>query len=430
VDPATIFDPVNPKAFGQSPVTLLVLDQLNTHFADSSFARRELHDYLARQPAVLAQPATLLTVYDNHFRQLQAFTRDRDALLKALAAAPTKNAWKLETGGNSDTDYGPVERLQQSLNALDQIAQSDARIPGRKNLIWVGGGFPTLNPTTLDGEDAREVKDTLQHITDVLLNTRVTLYAVDPTSTAAGLTEITDADQAAFATAAGGLSEGIDPFNSTEAFDRLGPVTGGRVVRGLSDVAKQIASAVQLGSNFYTLSYAPTSSSDMPGKYRRIHVECLRPGLTVVSREGYYPAPSVSTATANTDLSYDLSAAAESPVPLNGIHVTAQAAVQAGSYVLNVSAPDLTWTPNADGSFTAHVAVLAVELSGKSAMIGHTLRSMSATAVAGTDLRDASHHADFSMAVPSTAKTKSIRFIVRDRDSGKMGSADISSKSP
>jgi VWFA-related protein len=195
------FDPAAPEAFGVSPVNVLLLDEANTHFADSSFARRQIHDYLARQPALLPQPTTLLSIYDGHFRQLQGFTRDRDALLRALASAPTEYAWKLEINGS--TEDGPIERLDQSLRALNTIAQDYARIPGRKNLIWVGGGFPTLDPASIDGADAEEVKNALEHTTDVLLETRITLYAVDPASLAAGLTEITDSSQLAFATAAG-----------------------------------------------------------------------------------------------------------------------------------------------------------------------------------------------------------------------------------
>jgi VWFA-related protein len=425
LSPNVVFDPAEPTSFGRSPATILVLDQLNTHFADSSFARRELHDYLAAQPALLPQPTTLLTVYDNHFKQLQAFTRDRDTLLRVLAAAPTKNAWKLESGGNSDVDDGPVQRLQQSLNALDQMAQTYARIPGRKNLIWVGGGFPTLNPTTLDGDHAREVKDTLRHITNVLLNTRVTLYAVDPTSTAAGLSEITSADQADFATAAGGLSAGIDPFNAEQDFDRLGPVTGGRVLRGLNNISQQIASSIALGDSFYTLSYSPTGDSAVAAKYRRIVVECLRPGVSVTTREGYYPEQPHDETTMNTNLSYDLSAAAESPLPLHAVHVAAARDAAVGHFVLHVAARDLTWTTNADGTSTAHVAVLAVALSPKGAMLSHTLRTMTATAVAGTNLQDAARQADFAFAFAATGKTETIRFIVRDATTGRMGSSEL-----
>src|ERR1035438_9420282 len=116
---SAVFDPAKPASFGHSPADVLVFDQLNTHFADSSFARRCLHDYLAGQPALLPQPTTLLTVYDNHFKLLHAFTRDRDALLRAVAAAPVEYPWKLEVNGNAE--YGPVERLDQSLRALEEV---------------------------------------------------------------------------------------------------------------------------------------------------------------------------------------------------------------------------------------------------------------------------------------------------------------------
>jgi VWFA-related protein len=430
-DPATVFDPANPKSFGQSPVTVLVLDQLNTHFTDSSFARRELRDYLTGQPALLKQPTTLLTVYDNRFKQLQGFTRSRDTLLKALADAPTKAAWYLEVGGNSDTDSGPVERLQQSLNALVQMSQSFARIPGRKNLIWVGGGFPTLNPTTLDGDHAQEVKDTIQHVTDVLLETHITMYAIDPTSNAAGLTEITNVDQTDFVTAGGGvMGLNIDPFDSAEDFDRLAPVTGGRIVRGLNDVAKQIATSIDLGANFYTLGYVPSSASNLAGKYRHIRVECLRPGVTINTREGYYPSHSESPAATRTDLSYDLSTAAESTIPLNGLHLTVQAGRAPGAYILHVAAANLTWTANDDGSSTAHVAVLAVARSAKDKMLGHTLRVMTATARAGTNLQDPAREADFELTPTAFAKTASLRFVVRDAASGRMGSTELTPPAP
>ena len=227
----TLFDPAQPAAFGQSPVTILVLDQLNTHFADASYARREMHDYLAGRPTQLAQPTTLLVVFDNHFKLLQGFTRDRDALLHSLDASPTQYDWKLEVNGS--TDHGPIERLDESLRALEEMAQSYARVPGRKNLIWVGGGFPSMDPAALSADDMHTVEDAMRHVTNVLLDARVTLYAVDPTSTLPGMTEITDATQMAFVLAAAdSVAGGIDPFNGALDFDRLGPLTGGRVIRG------------------------------------------------------------------------------------------------------------------------------------------------------------------------------------------------------
>jgi VWFA-related protein len=419
------FDPASPASFGHSPVTVLILDQLNTHFADSSFARRELHDFLAKQPALLAQPTTLLTVYDSRFKDLQGFTRDRDLLLKALAAAPTKYAWNLEVNGN--TEDGPLERMDQSLRALEQIAQNYARIPGRKNVVWVGGGFPTPDPASIDGDDALEVKNTLQHVTDVLLDTRVTLYAIDPTSSAAGLTEITDTTQLEVAEATGGsLGVGNDPFNADEDFDRLGPVTGGRIIRGRNDVAQYIASSVELGANYYTISYSPSSTSETEAKYRKIKIVCLRAGVTATTRNGYYSGQTQqekSTATA----SYDLKTAAEGNMPLNGLHISVAADPNGilDTYIVRVGTPELTWKPRGDGTSVASVYVMAVSYNAKKKMLGDTVHPMKASAKAGTDLRDPKRQADFSFLVTALPKTTMLRFVVRDSATGRMGSMDL-----
>jgi VWFA-related protein len=420
---SAVFDPARPANFGRSPVNILILDEANTHFAGSVFARRSLHDYLAAQPALLAQPTTLLSIYDNHFKMLQGFTRDREAVLHALAAAPTQYAWKLETFGK--TEYGPLERLDQSLRALEEIAESYAPVPGRKNLIWVGAGFPSIDPTSLAGNDAEEVRDTLRHVTDLLLDTRITLYAVDPTSSAAGMTEITDPTQLEFAQAAGDSLFGtIDPYGATEDFDLLGPVTGGRVIRGRNDVAQQIAASVALGSQFYTIAYSPTSTAETASQYRKIKVVCLHPGLTATTRSGYFSGKT-QPEKSRADAAYDLTTAAESDLPLNGLRVTVTPAAAGGSYIVHVNLPNLTWTPKADGSASASVYIMAVSLNGKKGMLGHTIVGMLASAAPGADLQDDTKTADFSVPAKPAAKATSLRFIVRDSGTGRMGSVDV-----
>jgi VWFA-related protein len=424
---ATVFDPAQPANFGQSAVTVLVLDQLNTHFADSSFARRSLRDYLLKQPELLTQPTSLLTIYEHNFAQLQGFTRDRAVLLKALDAAPVHNAWTLETSNSAD--YGPIERLDQSLHDLEQMAQSYARIPGRKNLIWVGGGFPSVDPTSFDSHDLQIVQDTVQHITDVLLSTRVTLYAIDPTSSAAGVVEITNADMADAASFIGsGLGVNAGTFDANADFDHLSMITGGRVVRGRNDVGPQIALAIDDGASFYTIGYSPTSTSTAAAQFRKIRVDCLRPGLTMVTRAGYFAEPVQQQKTAET-ASYDLSTAAESKLQLNGLHVTASpensVSVPISSFVVHVSSPGLDWTRQEDGSSVASVYVLAVSLNAKGKIVDHIDHPMTAIAKSGTNLRDESRTADFLITLPITAKAARLRFVVRDSATGRMGSVDM-----
>jgi VWFA-related protein len=419
----TVFDPAKPASFGQSPVDVLVLDQLNTHFADSAFARSSLHDFLSTQPAVLRQPTTLLSVYDNHFKQLQGFTRDRDALLHALGAAPTEYAWRLELNGKAD--HGPIERLDQSLRALEEMAQSYARIPGRKNLIWVGGGFPSMDPEQLGDHDMKTVKDAMHHVTNVLLNSRVTLYAVDPTTTAMGMTEIIDASQMSFAQYAGdSLAGGTDPFGATEDFDTLGPMTGGRVIRARNDVARLIGESVDLGANFYTIAYTPSSNSDASANLRRIQVVCLQPGITTATRNGYY-AGAEKPEDALADATYDLTTAAETMVPLNGLHITAEPDTVAGAYHVRVTVPSLTWKPKPDGGASASVYVMAVSLNNAGKMMAHTVHAMTSNARPGANLADESKSTDFLFLATPAPKAAKLRFIVRDSASGRMGSVDL-----
>jgi VWFA-related protein len=418
-----LLNPDDPKSFGQSPVTILVLDELNTHFEDSSFAVRSVRQFLESRPALLAQPTTLMVVSDNKFRVLQRFTRDRAALLKALNDQSVHYAWKLE--GDKSIGYGAVERLDQSLSALEQIAQATARIPGRKNLVWVGQGFPSLDPTELDPKDQNLVSDTIEHVTNVLLDTRVTLYAVDPTSSAAGMTEITDPTQLEFAQLAGdALVSNADPFSSKLDFDRLGPVTGGRVLRGMNDIDKQIAISVDLGTKFYTIGYSPSNASSVSRQYRNIHVVCLRPGLTVTTRNGYYTTPPATQSSKGT-LVYDLNTAALSSLPLTALKVTAERGKSEGSYTVHVDASTLSWQVASEGALSAKVAVLVVGLSSSDKILTHTLHSMSALAKAGADLKQPGKVADFVIASPLPKGVVRLRFVVRETETGRMGTADL-----
>ena len=423
---AISFNLDEPKSFGQSPVTILVLDELNTHFEDSSFAVRSVKQYLDARPALLAQPTTLMLVSDNKFRVLQNFTRDRDILLKALRDQSVHYAWKLE--GDKSIGYGALERLDQSLSALEQIAQSTARIQGRKNLVWIGQGFPSIDPSELATKDEDLISDTIEHVTNVLLDTRVTLYPVDPTSSAAGMVEITDPTQLEFAQAAGdSFVRNADPFGAQLDFDRLGPVTGGRVIRGMNDIDKQIASSVDLGTKFYTIGYSPSSSNDAPRQYRNIRIVCLRAGLTVTTRNGYYTTPPASQSSKAT-LIYDLNAAALSSIPLNALKVTVEpksAPALTGSYIVHVDASTLTWHSTNEGTSSTRVAVLIVGLSSKDKILSHTLQSMSATTKNGADLQTSGKTADFLITSSLPKGVERLRFVVREMETGRIGTADV-----
>lgn len=421
---AVRFDPAEPASFGQSPVTVLVLDELNTHFADTSFAKRELDSYLAARPKILAEPTALVVILPDHFRLLQPFTLDRVRLQQALEQAPVEYSWQLELHGKSDS--GPIQRLEASLNALEALAQAYARIPGRKNLLWVGGGFPSLDPASLIDKDRIEVENVVRHVGNELLDAHLTLYAVDPSSQTAHMAEITDFQQMAFAELSGEMPLGAsDPIDTGSGFDALSRLTGGRVVRGMNRVAEQLATVVDYSAHFYTLGYSPTNLKDETAKFRRIQVFCRHPGLVITTRTGYYAKPPSEERDAQI-LSADLSAAAESAVPLNGLRVTAERNIPAiasqSTWTVRVPVSDLLWEVRPDGSAEASVAILAVLLNGENKILAHTLHGMTATARSGTDLHATGKLANFELVVPPVPKAVAVRWIVRDANSGRMGS--------
>ncbi|MDR3735000.1 MAG: VWA domain-containing protein [Acidobacteriaceae bacterium] len=421
--PGAAFNSEDTRGYGQSPVTVLVLDELNTHFADTDFAKRSLREFLTSRPATLNEPTMLVAVGDKKFQLLQNFTRNRAALLAALEAHKASYSWKLELGKG----VGPesVERLDLSISALEQIAQSTARIPGRKNLVWVGQGFPSLDPAGISPADSRKITEVLQHVTDTLLDTRVTLYAVDPTSNATGDTEITDPDQLMFARMTGDSTGRLmDPFNQQLDFDRLGPVTGGRVLRGTNDIDQQIAASVEMGEHFYTLGYTPTNTSEADSAFRKITVKCLKPGVSIMTRDGYYAGASARQKSAD-NVAFDLNNAVMADMLFTALHIRVEP-IGNDEYSVHVAAPGLTWSGiDASGEHVAEAEVLGASLSAKNDVLAHTLHTMKATARAAANVHSPSLPADFTISLLRPKGTVRMRFIVRDTSSGSMGSFDL-----
>ena len=423
VNRGTTFNPADPAPFGNSPVNLLVLDGVNTHFQDIAYGVHSLELYLRARSATLAEPAALLVVHDSRFEQLAPFTLDRDKLLAALKAHRPEQAWQLEYSLSNGEGVGV--RLDLSLSALEQLVQHTARIPRHKNIVWAGAEFPSVDPAALTPGTDRALKHMLQRVSDVLLDARASLYAVDPTSTLPTVTEITNPIQLEFAQATDGGRRNLDPFDESLDFDRLGPVTGGRVMRGLNDVDREVNESIVAGSTYYTLGYHPSGNSAEPGRFRKITVVCLRPGLIATTHDGYYTTASNATLASDT-IGYDLNNAATAAIAFNGIAFTADSPA-AGTFTLHVRSADLDWHRPVNGGEgqAATVEVLVAALDSKGKIVAHTLHSETATAPAGTDTHAPTQLVRFTTTLAAEPNATTLRFVVRDQLTGHMGTFDL-----
>jgi VWFA-related protein len=298
----------------KGPITVVLLDGLNTAVEDQGYARSQMLKYLGTQLQP-GQPVAVYTLTDA-LRLLQDFTGDV-ALLKAAvehfnpqtsvemqianveAVSPTvpttgdtgasnrADTLRLLYGHmsefmNEQTKFAIEESAQRTAASLRLLARRMAGYPGRKNLIWVSAGFPiditskvVQLTTDLDSlaqgpsqeRVERSYEDLLRQIAAELTDAQLSVYSVD----SRGLTAVSSAAVQ----------------SRQETLETLADESGGLIFKNSNDVAGAVAASVADGSFYYMLGYVP-ESKDWDGKFRKIQVKVNKPGYVPRYRMGYY----------------------------------------------------------------------------------------------------------------------------------------------
>jgi VWFA-related protein len=423
---------------GNAPVTLLVLDELNTPFSDMSFARQSLEKYLRAQPEVLNQPTALLVATNTKFQLLQDYTQKRADLLAALKTHLPEYPWKMANGGKGGS--GAVERIVQSLASLLQIAEATRGTPGRKNVVWVGVNAPSVDLTNADPIQVKQMDDVVKRVTQTLLATRVAVYYIDPTinsSATVGLMVPGDtADADSFVD--------TDPFGGDINFNDFAPATGGKIFLSRNDVNNEIASSIDSGATYYSISYSPTDKNDDPAQFRNIKIKLSRPGLIATTREGYYPEGenannvqadvALKPAQRTSNLQMEMSQAATGTLAYNGLSLTARRSDDKQQWQIAVDSKGLSWTQAPNGVLFAEVTAMAVALDDspnggganarpgpKSKILGHVSRELQSQRKAGSAVPGS---VVFQLPAEIPRGATRIRIILRDAASGRIGTFD------
>jgi len=414
------------KKIGPAPVSVLVMDELNTTFEDLAYSRDQLYKYLNAQPAILRQPTTLLVVTNTKFQVLVDYTQDREKIREALKKHMPEFPWKAAKGGAANTNAA-FERMALSLNSLHQVTDASRGTPGRKSVIWVGKGFPAVNLLNLDTDTAQLMKDAVKRLTNELLEARVTLYTIDPTSTfvGQGLVSTTD-DLDDFESQSNG-----QPFEDEINFSTLAPATGGQAFFSRNDINNEIHDAVDQGGTYFTLTYSPTNISDSSAKYRQIRIYMKDPNLTATTRDGFYDSTGSDNALENVTksaketkkfLEAEMGNAALSTLEYNGLKMTISRGL--GDIIrFGIDAGDLNWKPTKDGKFRAEITILDVSFSNKGKVLAHASDEL--FALVNTEVRNPDQKAVFQVHIPQPAGTSRIRVVARDVETGKLGTVEI-----
>jgi len=175
-----------------------------------------------------------------------------------------------------ETDF----RVPYTLDAFNTLAHYLGAFPGRKNLIWFSGSFPfnvvpdASPPHPFHVVDADE--DELRETVDLLAKAQVAVYPVDARSlieqSATPATPTGSANANHVHGPNSELSKGAQSQAAEHAMmEAIAASTGGRAFYNPASLADAVNSVVAAGSNYYTLTYSPTSAADA-GSYRPIQV--------------------------------------------------------------------------------------------------------------------------------------------------------------
>jgi VWFA-related protein len=308
-------------------VNLLFLDALNTPVRDQAYVRQQLLAYLNATP-----PGTRIAIFGltTQLTILQGFTSDPEILKAVTSSKLGKNspllqdsvggggiqnstADNLEDAGADATTVANLRqfdaqqqsfqlqlRVKYTLDAMNQLARYLSSIPGRKNLIWFSGSFPIsvlpdttgnlTDPFAVVADYEKEFRETV----NLLARSQVAVYPVD----ARGLTNApvfdasTSRNYAAPGRGVARMHQDLDKFSTDTAAEhstmsQMAEATGGHAFYNTNGLTQAVATAINDGSNFYTLTYTPSNPAS-DGKFRKIKVQLAQSGVNLAYRHGYY----------------------------------------------------------------------------------------------------------------------------------------------
>lgn len=408
----------NPE--GQAPVTIIVMDQLNSRFEDFAYIRWEAERFLESQPAQLKSPTELMIVGQSSLEMVQNFTRDRGELEAALRHIPAALPYKRENVSFV------AERIQQSFDALEQIGLECQGIPGRKNVLWLGVGGPGINTLFLPTPVADTITRYAHSVTNMMVDSRITLFVMYPGLRVRGSAmNISQMDS----TVDPGDNDPFGP-NGDVNFGLFVNETGGQMFFNRNDVDGEMKEAETVGSEYYTLTYQPHGGSD-DGRFRRIRVTMRNPALHTVTKVGYYAPDRKAPQDPLERRMEDMVEAVRATLPFTALPISMSDVLrhpdaQTAELMVQIAPRDVSWLKMENNRSAAKLLVTTAALSGRRDILRMKAQTMTFIALTqDTALIDRQLPLLVDVTIPVTKKTKSVRLVVVTEHGGRVGAVEV-----
>ena len=339
---------------GEDPgaVTIILFDALNTSSQDQTYVRKQILRFLQ---TLKPQDHVAIYALTTSLMILHEFTQDVSALVDAAGRFTPKELASFDASTSEPIDFASLSgdpqwrgfqnalnnaegqindqhtlnRIGTTAGALEAIANHVAAIPGRKNLIWVSGGFPiqigrsklgsvapeaqapsssgaggdprsvagagqnqpvgggdTTNKLTRDDRESGSLLPALNNAAQALNRANMAIYPVD----ARGV------ERSANASSTGRSSSNLPALASGGFFDRqdahdssrlLADRTGGKAFYGTNDIRGAVSSAFDDSRYACSIGFYPDHGK-WDGTFREIRVKVGIPGAHLRYRQGYY----------------------------------------------------------------------------------------------------------------------------------------------
>ncbi|HSK79369.1 MAG TPA: VWA domain-containing protein [Thermoanaerobaculia bacterium] len=299
---------------------VVYIDNFNLRPFNRNRVMRELRAFLGSK--LNKDDQIMLATYDRELHVRRTFTSDPGLIAASLLDLEKVSAHAVHQDSERRDAMRRIEDSQSaqeaenyarsyaqsvfndmsfSIDALKEITNSLAGMPGRKAILYVSDGLQMISghdvfyavqnkygeqSVSMTEAFTYDVSRRLQELTAQANANRITFYTID----AAGLRvyDSNSAENQGPGPSAPGLSTLIDSVrisNLQSPLQLLAERTGGVAVLNANIVTPHLERIAEDFGSYYSLGYSPTHYGD--GRYYKIEVKVKKKGLQVRHREGY-----------------------------------------------------------------------------------------------------------------------------------------------
>jgi VWFA-related protein len=362
----------------------------------------------------------------------QDFTADKDALIREVGAYNGTEGQGFAEGATANsnpvedtTAYTPDESEYNDLNtdrelfALRAVSQSLAKINQKKSLLYFSGGI---------SRDGIENQASIRSAINAAVRADLSIYSVDTR----GLQTVSPMGDASTGSmrGQGGFNGGSlmnnmnANFASQEVMATLSSDTGGKAFFDSNDFAPAFAQVQKDSSAYYAIGFH-SSDPARDGRYRKLSVKILRPGIKLEYRPGYY-APADFKHSGKQDREQELQDQLASDLPATDIAVYMDAMyfrLDASRYYMPVSlvvpGSQIPFVKGGDKD-KATLDIIGAVIDETKRPVGRVRDTVKLNLDASEQARQKNIQYTTSFNLPPGKYQ--IKFVVRENQTGRMGS--------